>query len=505
MMMTEDKKSQKYVKVALVVFLFIIIFLIGLQFSSERNIQKNKISRQHIKSAKTYNLPIVTIDVLNKNINETTKVKAKLKIYDSPTGINKLSDKPQKEYNILIRIRGNSTRLVPKKQYRIHFMNKNFKKTKERAFLGMPAASEWILNAPFEDKSLVRNRIAYKVADKIMGWAPETRYCNVFVRQANQKGPMQNYFKGLYLAIQPIERAQDKVNIHQSDPHSPQTSFIVQSNRLHSSSEKEPVVDSYGKENYIYDYPFIINYPKRTLTKSQEEYIAQTISLFEHSLYKNNADNEYQKYINEDTFVDYYIINEFFKNTDAGILSTYMYKDFGGKINAGPVWDFNASMGNSDLLSPYYDYKGFYMPRTPIFGKLIEHKDFAEKVIERYRFLRQNYLSDAYLDDLIDKNVKQLNEAQKQNFKVWPIWLCNQYEMFKEYPDVFEKFGDNVPQIKAFIDKNPRYLQSTKNMATSYQQEIKQLKTFIRNRGHWMDKNIEDLNKIPNQKNESNE
>lgn len=503
--MIEDQKSQKYIKIALIVFFLAIVFLISLQFSSQHDIQKNKTNRQHITSEETYNLPIITIDVLNKNINTTTKVKAKLKIYDSKTGINKLSDKPKKEYNILIRIRGNSTRLVPKKQYRIHLMDKNFKKTQEKKFLGMPTASEWILNAPFEDKSLIRNRIAYKIANKIMGWAPDTRYCNVFVRQANQKGPMKNYFKGLYLAIQPIERAQNKVNIHQSDPKSPQTSFIIQSNRLHQGTQNDPIVDSYGKENYIYDYPFIINYPKQTLTKRQEKYIAQTISLLERSLYKTNPDNEYQKYINEDTFVDYYIINEFFKNTDAGLLSTYMYKDFGGKINAGPVWDFNAAMGNSDLLSPYYDYKGFYMPRTPIFGKLIEHKEFAEKVIERYRFLRKNYLNNAYIDNLIDKNTKELNEAQQKNFKVWPIWLCNQFEMFKEYPDVFKKFGDNVSQIKKFVDKNPRYLQSTENMAISYQQEIKKLKTFIKNRGYWMDKNIENLKKISDQKNESNE
>lgn len=503
--MTEDQKSRKYIKIALVFFLFIIVFLIGLQLSNQHSIQKNKTSRQRITSEETYNLPIITIDVLNKNINTTTKVKAKLKIYDSKTGINKLSDKPKKEYNVLIRIRGNSTRLVPKKQYRIHIMNKNFKKTQKKKFLGMPAASEWILNAPFEDKSLVRNRIAYKLADKIMGWAPETRYCNVFVRQADQKGNIKNYFKGLYLAIQPIERAKDKVNIQKTNSNKPQTSFIVQANRLHHDVKNAPIVNSYGKNIHIYDYPFIIDYPKKTLTSAQEKYIAQTISIFERSLYKTNIDDEYQQYIDEDTFVDYYIINEFFKNTDAGLLSTYMYKNFGEKIKAGPVWDFNAAMGNSNLLSPYYDFKGFYMPRTPIFGKLIEHKEFAERVIERYRFLRQNYLSDAYIDNLIDKNVKKLSEAQKQNFKVWPIWLCNQFEMFKEYPDIFEKFGDNISQIKKIVDKNPRYLQSTENMATSYQQEIKKLKIFIKNRGRWMDKNIEDLRKISNQKNESNE
>ena len=45
------------------------------------------------------------------------------------------------------------------------------------------------------------------------------------------------------------------------------------------------------------------------------------------------------------SFVDYFILNEFTCNYDAGWLSTYVYKDIGGKYKM-VLWDFNSSCDN---------------------------------------------------------------------------------------------------------------------------------------------------------------
>lgn len=497
--------------IVMLLCLLLALGTIGSLVLLEHDCQKQSVKEERVihKDEQEYSLPIVTVDMKQKeNIKQTVdgvsanEVQAKIQIYDRD-GHNYLSDKPTKTVHALMRIRGNSTRLVPKKQYRLTLMDKNFKKEIDKKMLGLSQNSHWILNGPFEDKSFMRNRLAYSVSRKIMEWAPRTRYCEVFIRKKGQNGKMDQYYKGIYLMMESIDRDDKRVNIEKSDHNSTETSFIIQNNR---PRQGDRLVKSYGYENYLYDYPYMVVYPgRKNLTASQRQYIEQTMSLFERALYSENSKDDYRKYIDMDSFVDYYIINEFFKNTDAGMLSTYMYKDYGQKIKAGPVWDFNASMGNSDLLSPYFDYKGFYNNRTPLFDHLLQHREFADQVIERYRILRKTYLSDKYLMHQIDLNVAELGNAPKRNERVWPVWLCNQFEMFKEYQDVFLSMGDNVSQIKTFLDKNPRYKKSTENMATSFNDEVQKLRVFLKNRGKWLDDNIDELRDMTGVENEDNE
>lgn len=500
-------KQKRWLFVCLCGAVLVLFALIGLEFSAHQS----KVTKERVthKNEQEYSLPVITIDMhQDENLHHekegavSNPVTATLKVYDHD-GHNYLSNPADKTYYATMRMRGNSTRLVPKKQYKLTLTDKTYQKKVDKKLLGLPKNSEWVLNGPFEDKSFMRNRLAYSVARKVMDWAPRTRYCEVFIRQHDQKGKMTSYYKGIYVMMESIDRDEQRVDIEKTDANSAETSFIIQNNKPRPSDR---ILKSYGYENYLYDYPYMIVYPgRKNLTAAQQKYIEQTVSMFERSLYKEDSKDDYRKYIDVDSFVDYYIINEFFKNTDAGLLSTYMYKDYGHKIKAGPVWDFNASMGNSDLLSPYFDYKGFYNNRTPLFENLLAHKDFANKVIRRYKVLRKTYLSDQYLMKQIDYNVKELGDAPKRNAKVWPIWLCNQFEMFKRYEDVFLQMGDDIPAIQSFIQKHPKYKQSTENMTTSYQAEVKALRTFIKNRGKWLDQNIDRLRDIAGEKNEDNE
>ena len=452
-------------------------------------VEIKELSEVEERKKEGYNLPLVVIDTNGEKINGNESVNGTIKIYDSEYGINTLKDKPTLECNIEIKIRGNTTRRVPKKQYSIDLVDENGNK-KEEKILGMPKESEWILNAPFEDKSLLRNYMAYNISREIMEYAPRAKFCEAFIVD-DGKDISTNHYKGVFLMIEKIKRDKNRVNISKSNPSKDETSFIVEKN---NPKEKDIIFN--GKEAYLYDYPILASYPKKNLTDGQINYINKTISMFERNLYSNEFNNKYtgyQKYIDVDTFVDYYIINEFFNNTDAGILSTYIYKDFGEKIKAGPVWDFNASMGNSNVLSPYYDYKGFYMNRTAWFDRLMEDKTFVIKVINRYKLLRKTYLSDEYLINFIDDTVKMLGEAPKRNFEVWPIYMCNQFEMFKDYRNDFSKFEDDPKKLDEYLKNNNSLFKSTENMATSYEEEIEMLKVFLINRGRWMDENIEKL------------
>ena len=165
--------------------------------------------------------------------------------------------------------------------------------------------------------------------------------------------------------------------------------------------------------------------------------------------------------INVSSFVDYFIINEFTTNYDAGWLSTYVYKDIGGKYNM-VIWDFNSACDNysDSVLNPMH----FEMQYNIWYYMLTKDENFTDEIINRYRELRETYLSEDYLYNYIDKTVAYLGDAIDRNFEVWGY--------------TFEEFFPLEPD-----ERNPK----------NYEEAVQQIKDFIHVRGEWMDENIEIL------------
>lgn len=480
-------------------FLFLTLLAVANLSNLKELLQKEfeKVKQQESKISKDYNLPIVLIDTNGNTINRDDKTLGEIQIYDNKVEANRLSDISQLTSRASFRIRGNSTSKYPKKQYAVKLLDKKGNE-KEESLLGMPKDSEWVFNAPFADKSLMRNYIALTTSSKIMGYASRVEFCEVFLVDNNSLEINDLNYQGVYMMIEKINRGEDGVDITKTLNNMDDTSFILAKDRQKPGDAE---VKSYGKEISLYTNGLNIVYPKKDLTPDKYGYIQKYISEFERMLYSDKFNDPvigYKKYIDDNSFIDFYIINEFFKNTDAGIFSTYMYKDYEGKMKAGPVWDFNRSLGNhtEDIGQPY-DYRGFFMNQRPWFDRLMEDKIFADKVVNRYKELRKTYLSDEYLIGEINKTQKKLGKSVDRNFKRWPIKLCNQATVFEE--NGLELFGDaniKTPQeyIK-FLDKNSHLLKSTEGKAKSYEEELSLMKDFIKNRGKWMDENINSLSK----------
>lgn len=447
---------------------------------------------------KDYNLPIVVINTDGENLKRADTINGNIQIYNSKSGINKLTDIPQTVSRASFKIRGNSSSKYPKKQFSIKLLNKKGNE-KEESILGMPKDSEWILNAPFADKSLMRNYLALNTSNKIMGYASKVKFCEVFIVTDKGLEIKPKDYQGVYVMIEKINRGEDRVDIKKTIDNMDETSFIIAKDRQKSG---EIGLKTYGLETSIYNHGFNVKYPKKDLTPGKYQYIQKYLSEFERMLYSDKFNDPaigYNKFINVDSFVDFYIINEFFKNTDAGIYSTYFYKDYNSKMKAGPVWDFNQSLGNhtEDIGLPY-EYEGFFMNQRPIFDRLMEDKSFADKVVKRYKELRKTYLSDKYLTKEIDTASEKIGDAAYRNFKKWPIDLCNQAEVFEENNDVTGNYSIDKSKYEDFLKKNKHLIKSTEGKAKSYKEELELMKNFIKNRGNWMDKNIDSLSKWAN-------
>ena len=100
-------------------------------------------------------------------------------------------------------------------------------------------------------------------------------------------------------------------------------------------------------------------YPKTINIKPQQaSYIESWMASFEEALYAPNYTNNqgvrYTEYIDFNSFTDFLLINELSKNADGYKLSSYVHKQKdskGGRLVAGPIWDFDQTYGVSTVCS----------------------------------------------------------------------------------------------------------------------------------------------------------
>ena len=494
-------------KILLIVALLGVSALVGLSLYELKDYAKEEVKEnkeeeiKYIYNDESYkygfNLPLVVINTYGEEI-ESKPQKSHIQIYDNEKGDNYISDVATLAVEAYINVRGNTTKYFPKKQYNIELITSSGNE-KEEYLLSMEKDSKWILNGPFADKSLMRNYIVYKVGRNIMEYAPDVRYCEVFVVDDESDTLQKRHYKGVYILLEKISRSKDRVDIIKSQDNIDDTSFIISKDRNKSG---DTTINSYGYETYIYDYAININYPgSNKLTQGKYEFISRYINEFERVLYSdkfNDINDGYRKYIDVDSFVDFYIINEFFYNTDAGILSTYFHKNYNDKLKAGPIWDFNRSIGNtSRTVGQPYQVEGFFMNQRSWFDRLLEDQFFSDRVIDRYKMLRRTYLSDKYLISLIDETVLYLGDAVDRNMKTWPIYMLNQADLFKEYDEYFKPYENDPQKLDKFMNTQDiinLYL-DTDGLALSYEEEIEFMKKYIIDRGKWIDNNIESLKK----------
>lgn len=394
-----------------------------------------------------------------KRNNET--VSARVNYYDNETGNNSLENRPTISEKSSFRIRGRSSRSYNKHSYLLKFKDANLQGDKIISLSGMTPDNEWALHGPYLDKSLIRNYLCYNISGEIMDYSPNVRFCELV---------LNGEYAGLYVITEKTEyNPEGRIDISKTDPAMHGTSYIVSLDAgsvdsFHSVNSFGYHTEKFAPRNTTSEI-LEIEYPGKSLTAAQKKYIEDDISKFEKALVSYDfADKHlgYASFIDVDSFVDYFIINEFTMNKDAGRLSTYFYKDIRGKMKVA-VWDFNSAFNNyaSDISKPHY----FVMPDKFWYRYLFKDPAFTERLIRRYEDLRKTHLSEEYLLNYIDETVAYLGPAVDRNNDRWK-------EVFDEENDMLRP-----------TERNPR----------TYEESIQQLKQSLVQRGLFLDRNIEKL------------
>jgi len=382
------------------------------------------------------NLPIAVVDTMGKGISQTAQTLSFASFIGTKrNGRARLNNTPDFTGRAGINIRGQSSAggEFAKKQYHFETWDE-YDKDKDVSILGFPADSDWVLQGPYSDKSLMRNFLAYKWSNDLGRYAVRTRFIEVFLN-TDGRGISMNDYVGVYVFMEKIKRGTDRVDVadlQPSDNAEPQISggYIFKKDK--PSSGETVFRTSRGLEIRVVE-PKMVD-----ITPEQVDWLHNYLNEFESVLYGSNfmhPENGYAKYIDVGSFIDVHILVELTKNIDGFRLSTYMFKDRNGKLNMGPVWDYNLSLGNADYLQGWIPTGWYYSQLSegnyPWWRRLFEDPAFRLRYADRWFELRENLFATGQLLQDIDDTTTLLNEAQVRNFDrwrilgidIWPNWF----------------------------------------------------------------------------------
>lgn len=386
-------------------------------------------------------------------------ITAHLDVIDHEETRNHPTDAPTLTSDVRIRVRGHSSRQFEKAPYLIKLVNEDGTE-RDEALLGMSEHNEWALHGPYLDKSLLRNYVFYNLSGEIMDYAPNCRFCELI---------LDGDYRGVYLLVETITAAEDgRLPIFLKEKNALMSGYLLRIDR-HDESDLGSVrdVDTFSERTYTQRLDVSVRYPgKHRLTPELSQRIERDFSAFEKALYSfdyDEGDYSYHRYLDVDSFVDYYIINAVSANMDAGRFSTFLYKTLGGKYKLC-VWDFNNCCDNYVERPCGEDFDG--IRGSAYFSMLFRDRDFVERVIERYRALRGTVLSDAYLAQYIDDTLAYLGDAADRDSARWAAYIAS--DPLKDP----EQTGRN-PHSRA--------------------EAVEQLKGYLSERLAWMDENIDHL------------
>lgn len=446
---------------------------------------------QPVTSITQSNIPIIIIDPGNVEIPNDPKIEASFKIigpdgdglysYNSPS----LTNIYQYEGQIGIEIRGNTSQEWPKKSYGLE-THDGTGASINVSLLGMPAESDWVLNACYGDKSFIREVLAQQMFRQTGRYAPRTQYVELFLRT----GGTMTYI-GLYIFMEKIKRGADRINIKKlaetdSDPAKITGGFLLQVGEDEPEKWTSAISPNNNASNpkpiYHVEYPKLEKYTNLTNKALQFNYIKGFVDNFEQALNGANfkdVTTGYRKYLDVDSMVDYLLLQEFAKNSDNWRASTFFFKkrdDEGGLLNIGAPWDFDKSMGNqqwcyelSVLPTGSWAWKfNAYCPGRPPLTvswpeKVLNDCYFVQKLVRRYKELRLSVWSDANVQNFVDTQSQILmsKNAINRNFSKWQTLETG--IMFNEHYTL----AGNTPQ-----------------------KEVDYLKTWLQQHLQWMDTNI---------------
>lgn len=338
-----------------------------------------------------------------------------------------------------IEIRGSSSQQFPKKSFGFETRDEANEDV-DAPLLGFPEEEDWILYAPYSDKSLIRNHLIYELSTNMGRYASKSKLADVFINGT---------YNGVYVFLEKLKRDENRIDINKlkDDENSGEDltgGYILKLDKSNGPAEYiytdtnsflsnfDPPNSVGGQQiHFLYDDP-----DQDEITPEQKTYISGYIHDFETVLTSDvftDPELGYCTYIDTESFIDFFLLNELSNNVDGFRLSTWITKDTNEKLEMGPIWDFNLAFGNADYCQGGATnvWAHRFNERCPDetwqlpfwWNRLLEDPTFVAELKNRWIELRNSTFSERTMFDKIDGYVAQISTSGsiQANFSTWQV------------------------------------------------------------------------------------
>lgn len=346
---------------------------------------------------------------------------------------------PAVEGSAVVHGRGHYSWQFDKKSYTVKF-------DKKQNVLGLGKARRWVLTANYTDKSLLQNYLALEMAK-------ELDYLDFNVTQYPVDLFINGIYRGVYTLGEKIEVDTSRIELDVDNDKD--IAFLIE---IGGAEEGDKAGVDYFNIGLL--KAFTVNYPKKDeITAEQREYILGYLEQADRAV--RNLEN-YGNFIDIDSLIDWAVLYELTSNLD-GVFrrSTFMYKDAGGKLKMGPVWDFDLAFGHflkyeedtfaclgGDDKYVFYNWMNI----------LYEDEAFRERLRNRWDEVKERLYSSTL--EKLEHIAGITAPSADLNFRVWDILntrvLSNPRDWYKwqTWEDHIQRLYDYLEERYNWLDEN---------------------------------------------------
>jgi hypothetical protein len=416
----------------------------------------------------TSNIPILIVDGYQggKPADKETYHDAAFMLFEPVDGVADISTSPTVVSRSGYRLRGQSSQSFEQSSYRVELWGEDGMDL-DQPLAGMPAESDWGLVAPYVDRSLLRNPFVYALGREIGLEAPSVAWVELYIN--HDDGVLrQSHYEGVYWLTELIKNAKNRLDLkelNEQDTALPDITGGFIFSFEYQAVEGTPI-ECEGDDIFFrritgglgnnmtpptagFCWTDLELRDPEPANDSQLAYLSQYLHEFHGALHTQPL-GDWGAYADKASFVDHFIISEFTRNMDAYNKSAYYHKDREGLLKAGPLWDYNLSLGvggffdNTETEGWQLNYR---LHTTDWFLALAENPEFMALVSARWQELRTGTMSDEALVGRVDAMAAQLVEAAGRDFERWPV---NSISSFFEVA-AGETWAEQVEVIRSWM------------------------------------------------------
>lgn len=290
------------------------------------------------------------------------------------------------EKDMIIKVRGNSTAMTPKKSF-------TFKFDKKQDLFGMGKSKKWVLLANAFDPTLLRSYVAFDLAQKLgLEYTSHQKIVELW---------LDGKFRGCYTLMTPVKAElntdgnADFMLEYERSRVDEGTTYITSNSLRFGISEPDAPEDE------------------------QVEYISEKLNSIS-GIIKNGSREEIESTLDISSFVKFYVLNEYMKTNDFNFSSVYFYFK-NGKFYAGPPWDYDLSMGNvnkdfSSNSASAFKTDGEFICDKLFYKYLCKNEWFMHEVRREYARHSEYFENIGAEGGLIDNLAEEYADVFRRNY-----------------------------------------------------------------------------------------